>query len=136
MNLNPLTPELMDLLHRTDTCTISNAIETFNVRMRNEGYVQKGVRSFLPQAPPVAGYAVTGRIRTAAPPVSGRCYYQRADWWEHLANFPSPKVIVLEDCDSAPGTGAFVGEIHAAIARSMGCVAYVSNGTVRDLPAL
>jgi regulator of RNase E activity RraA len=135
-NLSPISSELLALLQTVDTCTISNAIETFGVRMRNDGYIQPPIRCLFPDLPPVAGYAVTGRIRTGTPPVSNLCYYQRTDWWQYVARFPSPKLLVLADVDHAPGTGAFVGEIHAEIGRAMGCVGYVTNGVVRDLPAL
>src|SRR5579863_7282577 len=131
-----LSPELLALLRTVDTCTISNAIETFGVRMRDDGYIQHPVRCLFPELETMVGYAVTGRIRTAAPPISRICYYQRTDWWEYVARFPGPKVLVLADVDHAPGTGAFVGEIHAEIGRALGCVGYVTNGVVRDLPAL
>ncbi len=49
---------------------------------------------------------------------------------------PSPKIIVLHDADRIPGVGAFVGEIHARISKALGCVSYVTNGAIRDLPAL
>lgn len=131
-----LTSELLALLQSIDTCTVSNAIETFGVRMRNEGYMQHQIRCLFPELPPIAGYAVTGRIRTGAPPISNLCYYQRTDWWEYVARCPSPKLLVLSDVDHAPGTGAFVGQIHAEIGRALGCVGYVTNGVVRDIPAL
>jgi regulator of RNase E activity RraA len=44
--------------------------------------------------------------------------------------------MVVADMDRAPGVRAFFGEIHARISAALGCVAYVSNGTVRDLPAI
>ena len=128
--------EILGFLRRTDTCTVSNAIETFNVRMRNEGFIQGGIRCMFPALPRVAGYAVTGRIRTAAPPLSGLCYYQNVEWWEYVASIPGPKIVVVADMDRAPGVGALFGEIHAQISRALGCVAYISNGTVRDLPAI
>ena len=68
--IRQVTPEIFDFLRRTDTCSVSNAIETFNVRMRNEGFIQGGVKCIFPAMPPVVGYAVTGRIRTTAPPIS------------------------------------------------------------------
>jgi regulator of RNase E activity RraA len=135
-NLTHLSEELLQLLRTVDTCTISNAIETLNVRMRNEGYIQQPLACLIPSLPPVAGYAVTGRIRTGAPPISNICYYQHTDWWEYLAKFPSPKIMVLADADPRPGVGAFVGEIHAEICQALGCIAYVTNGAIRDLPAL
>jgi regulator of RNase E activity RraA len=82
------------------------------------------------------GYAVTGRIRSSSPPVAGRCYYDRIDFWEYLASLPSPRVMVLQDVDPAPGFGALVGEIHAAIGLALNCIGYVTNGAVRDLPSV
>jgi len=132
----PVRTEILEFLQRTDTCTVSNAIETFRVRMRNEGYIHNVARCQFPALPPVAGYAVTGRIRTSAPPIANLCYYNRADWWRYVASLPSPKIIVMDDVDRIPGTGGLFGEIHARIARSLGCVAYVSNGSVRDVGQL
>ena len=129
-------PEVLEFLRQTDTCTVSNAIETFRVRMRNEGYIHNVARCLFPALPPVAGFAVTGRIRTSAPPMAGLCYYNRTDWWRYVASAPSPKIIVMDDVDRMPGTGALFGEIHAQIARSLGCVAYISNGSVRDVGGL
>lgn len=133
---NRVQPEILDFLRNTDTCSVSNAIETLNVRMRNEGFIQDVVKCMFPAMPPVAGYAITGRIRTTAPPISGLCYYQNVEWWEYVASVPGPKIVVLADMDRAPGVGAFFGEIHAQISKALGCVAYVTNGAVRDLPAL
>lgn len=128
--------DILDFLRQTDTCSVSNAIETFDVRMRNEGYIQCGARCMFPYMPPVAGYAVTGRIRTTAPPVSRARYYENIAFWEHVAAMAGPKIIVLADMDKSPGAGAFVGEIHAQISKSLGCVAYISNGAIRDLHAM
>lgn len=119
-----------------DTCTISNAIERLNVRLRNEGFVSHGVRCQFPNLRPIAGYAATGRIRTTSPPMNHRCYYDRMDWWNYVASLPEPRIIVLQDADHRPGLGAFVGEIHAAIALALNCTGCVTNGAVRDLPAV
>jgi 4-hydroxy-4-methyl-2-oxoglutarate aldolase len=133
---NHVKPEILEFLRNTDTCSVSNAIETFNVRMRNEGFIQGVTKSIFPAMPPVVGYAITGRIRTTAPPIAGLCYYQNVEWWEYVASVPGPKIVVLADMDRAPGVGAFFGEIHAQISKALGCVAYVTNGAVRDLAAL
>ncbi len=68
--------------------------------------------------------------------MSGRCYYDRMDFWNYIASIPQPSVLVLQDVDRTPGFGAFVGEIHATISLALGCVGYVTNGAVRDLPAI
>jgi len=126
----------LEKLKAVDSCTISNAIERLNVRLRNEGFLSGVARCRFPRFPPMVGYAATARIRTAAPPMSHRCYYDRMDWWNYVASLPEPRVLVLQDADHNPGLGAFVGEIHAAIGRALNCVGCVTNGAVRDLPAV
>jgi 4-hydroxy-4-methyl-2-oxoglutarate aldolase len=127
---------IFDKLKTLDTCMASNAIERLNVRLRNEGFVAGAVRCRFPNFNPMLGYAVTGRIRSSSPPMSGRCYYDRMDFWKYVTELPEPQVIVLEDVDHRPGLGAFFGEIHASIALALNCIGYVTNGAVRDLPAV
>lgn len=45
-------------------------------------------------------------------------------------------MVVLQDVDSSPGVGAFMGEVHSTICGALGCVGYVTNGAVRDLKAV
>jgi len=131
-------PAAIDLqkLSALDTCTVSNAIERLNVRLRNEGFVSGSLDCRFPDLAPMLGYAATARIRTASPPITHRCYYDRMDWWNYVASLPEPRVMVLQDVDPKPGLGAFVGEIHAGIGRALKCVGCVTNGAVRDLPAI
>jgi 4-hydroxy-4-methyl-2-oxoglutarate aldolase len=125
-----------EALQGMDTCTVSNAIERLNVRLRNEGFVANAVRCRFPAFRPMLGYAVTGRIRSSSPPMAARCYYDRMDFWEYLTRIPAPRVMVLQDADPRPGFGAFVGEIHATIGLALDCIGCVTNGAVRDLPAV
>ena len=127
---------VFEKLKALDTCTASNAIERLNVRLRNEGFVAGALRCRFRNFAPMLGYAVTGRIRSASAPLSGRCYYDRMDFWKYLATLPEPRVIVLEDVDDRPGLGAFVGEMHAVIGLALNCIGYVTNGAVRDLAAV
>src|SRR5579863_4691443 len=126
----------LEKLKEFDSCTISNAIERLNVRLRNEGFLSGVARCRFPRLPPMAGYAATARIRTASPPMSHRCYYDRMDWWNYVASLPEPRIMVLQDADHIAGLGAFVGEIHAAIGLALNCVGCVTNGAVRNLPAV
>ncbi len=118
-----------------DTCTVSNAIERLNGRLRNEGSIPgTAVRCQLPNLPPMLGYAGTGRMRSNSAPISRRVY--NMNWWRYIASLPKPCVIVVQDLDDRLGAGALVGELHAAIAQALNCVGYVTNGSVRDLPAV
>ncbi len=119
-----------------DTCSVSNAIERFSVRLRNEGFVAGAVRARFAQLPPMLGYAATARVRTSSTPVKGRCYFDRMDFWEFVESIPRPAVMVLQDVDHNSGMGALVGEIHATIAQALGCAGCVTNGAVRDLAAV
>ncbi len=132
----PLTAEQLAGLQRHDTCAVSNAIESFGVRLRNEGYTDSSIRCLTPGPRPLVGYAVTARIRTSNPPKDGHPYIDRTDWWECFQHHAMPRVVVVQDMDERPGTGAFLGGVHAAILRALGCAGVITNGAVRDLPAL
>jgi len=131
-----LSADVFDKLREFDTCTASNTIERFTVRLRNEGFVHGTARCLFPHFPPMLGYAVPARIRSSSAPMTGHCYYDRMDWWEYFSRIPAPRVMVLQDVDHQPGIGAFVGEIHAEIGAALHCIGCVTNGAVRDLPAL
>lgn len=131
-----LSPALIENLRRLDSCAVSNAIESFGVRLRNEGFMDARVRCVFPELPPVIGHAVTATIRCSTPPPVGHVYKDRSDWWNHILETPKPRIVVVEDVDVNPGLGAFIGEVHANILRALGCVAYMTNGAVRDLPAV
>ncbi len=128
-----LPAETLHQLRQIDTCTVSNVIEQFQVRTRNEGFVNGSVRCLFPVLPPVAGYAATARIRTSSTPIAGRWYYERLDWWSYVLTIPAPRFIVAEDVDNTPGLGALFGEVHANICKALDCTAYMTNGAVRDL---
>jgi regulator of RNase E activity RraA len=131
-----LTPALIDSLRRLDACRVANAIETFDCRLRNEGFADGSIRASFPELPAVVGYAVTARIRGSAPPPVGHAYRDRTDWWSYILTVPAPRIVVVEDVDERPGLGAFVGHVHAQVLRALGCVAAVTNGSVRDLAAV
>ena len=131
-----LTARDFQALRQFDTCMIANAIETFNVRLRNTGFSDGKLRCMFPDAPPMVGYAVTARLRSDEPPIAGGQFRDRGDLWTKILACPSPRILVLQDMDDDPGRGAFVGDMHAAILRALGCVAYVTNGAVRELPGV
>jgi 4-hydroxy-4-methyl-2-oxoglutarate aldolase len=130
-----LTPEQWSALSSLDTCTVANTIETFNVRLRNEGFMDASVRCLTLQPKPLVAYAATLRVQCSHPLMPGRQYLDQSEWWNWLANLPKPTVLVIEDVDERPGTGALIGEIHSAILQTLGCLGVVTNGAVRDLPA-
>jgi 4-hydroxy-4-methyl-2-oxoglutarate aldolase len=134
MALEPISVEELDALRRLDTCTVSKAIETFDVRLRNAGFADARIRGMFEDFPPMVGYAATAQLRSGEPPIAGRIYVDRTDWWNSILQVPAPRIVVLEDLDKPPGVGAFLGGMHAAILRALGCVGYVTDGAVMELP--
>ena len=128
-----LADEELGKLRQFDTCMIANAVETFNVRLHNTGFTRGRVRSMFPDHSPMVGYAVTARLRSSEPPIAGGSFHDRAEFWNYVQTLPYPRVLVLEDMDRPTGRGAFVGDMHAAILKALGCVGCVTNGAVRDL---
>jgi regulator of RNase E activity RraA len=132
----PLTSDQLETLRGLSTCAVANAIETFETRLRNEGFSARGIRAMFPQQKPVVGYAVTVKIRCSSPPPEGHSYLEHTEWWNQILKSPAPRIVVIEDVDPQPGLGALVGEVHTNILKALGCVGVVTNGAVRDLPAL
>lgn len=132
-----LKPAQLEQFRRLSTCVVASAIETFHVRLPNTGFADSTIRCIFEEQPPMIGYAATARIRSSNPPMEPNKsfdYYDRTDWWNNIMTVPAPRVVVIEDVDEPAGLGAFIGEVHANILLSLGCVGIVTNGAVRDLP--
>jgi regulator of RNase E activity RraA len=130
-----LTAEQLDVLRHLDGCTLADAIETFYIRLRDEGFADDSLRCLFPQFPPMLGYAATVKVRGSAPPMAAGYYPDRSDWWDYILSLPAPRILVVEDVATRVGFGALLGAVHMNIVRALGCVGAVTNGVVRDLPA-
>ncbi len=130
-----LTFEQLEALRRLDACTLANTIETFQERLRNEGFVDQTVRCLFPRLLPMLGYAATIKIRGSAPPTAAAPYAERTDWWDYVVSLPAPRVVVVQDISTRPGLGSLVGAVHMNILRALHCTGVVTNGSVRDIPA-
>jgi regulator of RNase E activity RraA len=105
---------------------------------RGHGFTVRPMVAADPKLPPICGLARTGTIRAAAP--SGRPKEKdraiRLGWYEYVAKASLPTVVVLQDLDDTPGTGAFWGEVHSAVHKALGAQGVVTNGSIRDLDML
>ncbi|HEX2680001.1 MAG TPA: RraA family protein [Candidatus Dormibacteraeota bacterium] len=124
----PLDPAILEALKKFDSPTLSNAIETFEVRPRDEGYMSMDIRCLFPELGPMVGYAATGTIR-AKHRVSG----DQTALYQHVRDVPGPRVVVVRDLDDPPGHGSLWGEVNATIFGALGCAGCVTDGCVRDL---
>ena len=68
-----LSAEDFERIRSLDTCTVSNAIERFNVRLRNEGFIHGCVHCQFPSFQPMLGYAVTARASSSSAPMAVHC---------------------------------------------------------------
>ncbi len=131
----PASRETLDAIAQFDTCTVANAIERFRVRLRNEGYTRPGLHAVIPGCARAIGYAATSHVRSAGPPMTGVAYADTTEWWAPIQRLPLPRVAVIQSTHDEAGASA-IGEVHAAILRAFGCAAAITNGYVRDVPAV
>jgi regulator of RNase E activity RraA len=131
-----LTDAELDALRKFDTCMVANAVETYNLRLRNTGFTDASIHCMFEDQPPMVGYAVTARLRSGEPPLVGGTFHDRSDFWHAILEVPAPRILVLEDLDHPPGRGAFIGDVHASILKALGCVGCLTNGAVRELPSV
>ncbi len=127
-----LSTEQLDGLRKFSTPTISNAIEMFEVRHRNEGFVGPEVKCLFPGLGRMVGYAFTAAISSDLP-AKGCRVLQRPEYWQASAEVPAPRIAVIQDLDYPPGRGSFWGEVNANIHRALGFIGTVTNGGARDL---
>jgi 4-hydroxy-4-methyl-2-oxoglutarate aldolase len=129
VTLAELDPSVLGALKRFDSPTLSNAIETFAIRPRDEGYMSMDIRCFFPELGPLLGYAATATIRARGEPAHG----DQTALYQHVRELPEPRVVVVQDLDEPPGCGSLWGEVNATIFGALGCAGCVTDGCVRDL---
>ena len=148
--MNALDPAVVEALRRYDTPTLSNAIEAFDIRPRDEGFASLDIRCMFPDLPPMVGYAATATIRARGRGDGGASPMEQAQGspgaaggsrggddqsalWAHVQTVEGPRVVVVQDLDEPPAHGALWGEVNANVFQSLGCVGVVTDGCVRDL---
>jgi regulator of RNase E activity RraA len=125
-----LTKQDLDALRSLSTPTVSNAVELFNLRPRNQGFMSPEIRCLFPEFGVMVGYAVTARFAADQPPAKPA---PRSDFWKRILEIPEPRVVVMQDLDQPVGVGAYFGEVQSTIHLRLGCAGVVTNGHVRDL---
>ena len=125
----------LDALTAFDTPTICNALELLAPETRGHGYTTQPMVCGFPQMKPVIGYARTACIRSAQPGTLSASAQNdlRNDYYRSIDTGPKPSLVVIQDLDADPGTGAFWGEVQSAIHVGLGARGLLTNGSVRDL---
>ena len=127
-----ITGEQLRQVSSMQTCAVSNAIESLNIRSGTEGFMSPDIKSMFPEMGSMAGFAVTAVIK-ASTPSSENMNFSRVKWVDEILSIPGPRVIVMKDLDHPNVIGSFWGEVQSAIHTSIDCVGVVTDGGVRDL---
>src|SRR5215469_7597429 len=125
-------PVDLRLLAQYDTPTVSNTIELFEIRPRNEGYMDGRIRACFPEMPPAVGYAATATMRCDVPRREGDVYGSLDDQVARFAELPGPPFVVFQDLDDPPVAATF-GEIMCSTYQAFGAVGLITSGAARDL---
>ena len=131
MEKQGLELETLKRLAAYDTPTVCNAIEMFDVRPRNQGYMNDRIRACYSEMPPMVGYAATATFRADAPGI-GDVYASLGRQIESFADVPSPPIVVFQDLDDPPVAATF-GEMMCASYQTFGSAGLITSGAGRDL---
>ena len=124
-------------LRAIDTPTVCNLIEIVAPERRGIGYTVKHLHCPFPDLPPMVGFAKTATIRAKDAVALGGYMQKRLDYLDYVAAAPRPSIVVLEDLDGEhAGYGAFWGEVQSNLHQAIGCLGTITNGSVRDIPAI
>jgi len=127
-----ITSETLKKLARFDTPTICNVIELFDVRPRDQGYMDHRIRAAFPELPPMVGFAATAAFRSSAPPAVGDAYGSMEKQVELFGWLDGPAVVVFEDLDDPPVAATF-GEVMCSTYKAFGSTGLITSGAGRDL---
>ena len=127
-----ISQEILDRLAEFDTPTICNVIELFDVRPRNQGYMDHRIQCGFPELPPMVGFATTACFRADAPPAGGDAYGSIQAQLASFEQLPGPPVVVFQDQDDPPVAAVF-GEVMCSTYQAFGSTGLITNGAGRDL---
>ncbi len=119
-------------LAQFDTPTICNTIELFEIRPRNQGYMDGRIRACFPEMPPAVGYASTASMRCASARREGDAYASLDEQVRRFAELAGPAMVVFQDLDDPPVAATF-GEVMCSSYRAFGAAGIVTSGAARDL---
>jgi len=132
MAVTPLSPQEIEELRAIDTPTICNAIETFQIRSRLDGFLGMDIHCLLPDLGNMVGYAVTATVDSTTPdaPMDESAWLH---WMQAMQASPKPAVLVFKDIGPQPRRSAHLGEVMGTVARRLGVIGIVTDGGVRDI---
>ncbi len=122
----------LDRLRSFDTPTMCNVIELFEIRSRNQGFMDGRIRAAFPELPPMVGFASTAAFRSDVAPSAAEGYGSLEKQLELMTRFAESTVVVFQDLDD-PVVGATFGEVMCSTYRAFGSSGLITSGGGRDL---
>jgi 4-hydroxy-4-methyl-2-oxoglutarate aldolase len=118
-------------LRNLDSPTVSNGIDSLNIRDHTQGYTSAELLCQFPDLNPMVGYAVTC---TADSTTRGTERPNRLDQLiDAIRAAPPPAVVVIQNCGPDKPRSCFVGDMATMFFQRLGAVGAVTDGGVRDL---
>lgn len=122
-------------LSEFDTPTVCNGLERLGVRDPSAGYTGPDVRALMPDFGARVGIAVTARMDTTTPGIENPPSLFNA--WLRLmvaaAQTGLPVFAVMESVGLRPRYTVTIGDGMATMMKLAGAVAFITNGSIRDL---
>lgn len=118
-----------------DTALLANTISTINATPAHTFYMDGSIRSMTPALGPSVGVAVTCEMDSSSPGSE----YDLEPYWEQLEQIErmtEPVIWVIKAVGSRPGHECVLGDGMAKILDSIGVVAAITDGGVRDVRGL
>ncbi|MCP5115218.1 MAG: RraA family protein [bacterium] len=122
----------IEYLKSVDSPTLSNAIESLDMRPREEGFTPLGVRCLFPELGPMAGFAVTAQVETVTRQ-EPRDNQRFIELYQAVEASEKPAVIAFQEIGASPNLAAHCGEVMATIFTRLGAAGLVSDSGVRDI---
>jgi regulator of RNase E activity RraA len=129
-----LSAEDVDALTQIDSPTVSNAIETFQVRDPTAGYASMELRCQFPTLKPMVGYAFTVTADSTSP--LPKRENREPALFEAVRNAPRPVVVVIKDVGPQRLRSCHAGDVLCSVFRKLGAVGLVTDGGVRDVAGI
>src|SRR6266436_6518164 len=111
------SPSHFDFLQSIDTPTVCNLVEIVAPERRGFGYTIRHLHCPFPELAPIVGFAktVTFKAKDAVPLGEAGYMQKRLDYLDYVA---------------------FWGEVQSNVHKALGCLGVVTNGSIRDIPAI
>lgn len=118
------------------TPTISNAIETFNVRDRTIGYASREIHCQVPELAPIVGYTVTCTVDTTTPGLRKERFIKFSEFLDSVHRASKPVIVAMKYVGYDKPRSCCVGDILATALQRIGAIGIITDVGFRDFSGI